>query len=32
MITKFATVYAWHVDLGDMVQIATPANERRYSN
>jgi alkanesulfonate monooxygenase SsuD/methylene tetrahydromethanopterin reductase-like flavin-dependent oxidoreductase (luciferase family) len=32
MITKFSTVYAGHVDLGDMGQEATPANERRYSN
>jgi alkanesulfonate monooxygenase SsuD/methylene tetrahydromethanopterin reductase-like flavin-dependent oxidoreductase (luciferase family) len=32
MITKFGTVYAGHVDLGDMGQDATPANERRYSN
>jgi alkanesulfonate monooxygenase SsuD/methylene tetrahydromethanopterin reductase-like flavin-dependent oxidoreductase (luciferase family) len=32
MITKFATVYAGHVDLPDMGQTATPANERRYSN
>ena len=32
MITKFSTVYAGHVDLGDMGQSATPANERRYSN
>jgi alkanesulfonate monooxygenase SsuD/methylene tetrahydromethanopterin reductase-like flavin-dependent oxidoreductase (luciferase family) len=32
MITKFSTVYAGHVDLGDMGQLATPANERRYSN
>ena len=32
MITKFSTVYAGHVDLGDMGQTATPANERRYSN
>jgi alkanesulfonate monooxygenase SsuD/methylene tetrahydromethanopterin reductase-like flavin-dependent oxidoreductase (luciferase family) len=32
MITKFSTVYAGHVDLGDMGQQATPANERRYSN
>ena len=31
MITKFSTVYAGHVDLGDMGQQATPANERRYS-
>jgi alkanesulfonate monooxygenase SsuD/methylene tetrahydromethanopterin reductase-like flavin-dependent oxidoreductase (luciferase family) len=32
MITKFATVYAGHVDLPDMGQLATPANERRYAN
>jgi alkanesulfonate monooxygenase SsuD/methylene tetrahydromethanopterin reductase-like flavin-dependent oxidoreductase (luciferase family) len=32
MIDKFSTVYAGHVDLGDMGQMATPANERRYSN
>jgi alkanesulfonate monooxygenase SsuD/methylene tetrahydromethanopterin reductase-like flavin-dependent oxidoreductase (luciferase family) len=32
MITKFSNVYAGHVDLGDMGQDATPANERRYSN
>src|SRR5947207_10175695 len=32
MITKFSNVYAGHVDLGDMGQTATPANERRYSN
>ena len=32
MITKFGTVYAGHVDLADMGQDATPANERRYSN
>src|SRR5215475_11281657 len=32
MITKFSTVYAGHVDLGDMGQLATPANERRYPN
>ncbi len=32
MIRKFATVYAGHVDLPDMGQTATPANERRYSN
>lgn len=32
MITKFATVYAGHVDLPDMGQMATPANERRYPN
>ena len=32
MITRFATVYAGHIDLPDMGQMATPANERRYSN
>ncbi|HEU5194724.1 MAG TPA: LLM class flavin-dependent oxidoreductase [Methylomirabilota bacterium] len=32
MITKFSNVYAGHVDLGDMGQSATPANERRYPN
>jgi alkanesulfonate monooxygenase SsuD/methylene tetrahydromethanopterin reductase-like flavin-dependent oxidoreductase (luciferase family) len=32
MISRFATVYAGHVDLADMGQMATPANERRYSN
>jgi alkanesulfonate monooxygenase SsuD/methylene tetrahydromethanopterin reductase-like flavin-dependent oxidoreductase (luciferase family) len=32
MITKFSNVYAGHVDLGDMGQNATPANERRYPN
>jgi len=32
MITKFSTVYAGHVDLGDMGQQATPANDRRYPN
>ena len=32
MITKFSTVYAGHIDLGDMGQRATPANERRYTN
>jgi alkanesulfonate monooxygenase SsuD/methylene tetrahydromethanopterin reductase-like flavin-dependent oxidoreductase (luciferase family) len=32
MITKFSNVYAGHIDLTDMGQDATPANERRYSN
>ena len=32
MIRKFVTVYPGHIDLGDMGQMATPANERRYSN
>jgi alkanesulfonate monooxygenase SsuD/methylene tetrahydromethanopterin reductase-like flavin-dependent oxidoreductase (luciferase family) len=31
-ITKFSTVYAGHIDLGDMGQDATPGNERRYGN
>src|SRR5437660_9562963 len=32
MINKFVTVYPGHVDLPDMGQDATPANERRFSN
>src|SRR5215467_2753461 len=32
MIRKFVTVYPGHIDLGDMGQLATPANERRYCN
>src|SRR5437879_10390904 len=32
MISKFSTVYAGDVDLGDMGQMSTPANERRYAN
>ncbi len=32
MITKFSTLFAGHVDLGDMGQDATPVNERRYDN
>lgn len=32
MIRKFVTVYPGHIDLPDMGQEATPANERRYSN
>ena len=32
MIRKFVTVYPGHIDLPDMGQITTPANERRYSN
>src|SRR4029450_11973610 len=32
MITKFVTVYPGHIDLPDMGQDTTPANERRYSN
>ena len=30
MITKFNTVYAGHVDIGDRGQSATPANDRRF--
>jgi alkanesulfonate monooxygenase SsuD/methylene tetrahydromethanopterin reductase-like flavin-dependent oxidoreductase (luciferase family) len=32
MITRFVTVYPGHIDLPDLGQNATPANERRYSN
>ena len=32
MIKRFSTLYAGHVDLGDVGQDATPVNERRYSN
>src|SRR4030081_659632 len=32
MISKFVTVYPGHIDLPDMGQDATPANERRFSN
>lgn len=32
MISKFSSLYAGHVDLDDMGQDATPANERRYSS
>src|SRR5437899_10771767 len=32
MISKSSPVYAGHVDLGDMGQMAAPANERRYPN
>ena len=32
MIRHFSTLYAGHVDLGDLGQHATPANERRYPN
>ena len=30
MIKTFVTVYPGHIDLPDMGQNATPANERRY--
>jgi alkanesulfonate monooxygenase SsuD/methylene tetrahydromethanopterin reductase-like flavin-dependent oxidoreductase (luciferase family) len=32
MIRKFVTVYPGHIDLPDMGQQSTPANERRYCN
>ena len=32
MIDRFSSLYAGHIDLGDMGQDATPANDRRYSN
>src|SRR5438477_4884533 len=32
MIRHFSTLYVGHVDLGDLGQHATPANERRYPN
>ena len=32
MISRFVTVYPGHIDLPDLGQNATPANERRYSN
>ena len=32
MIRRFSSLYAGHVDLGDMGQDATPANDRRYPN
>ena len=32
MIKSFVTVYPGHIDLPDYGQMATPANERRFSN
>ena len=32
MIKRFSSLFAGHVDLGDMGQDATPANERRYDD
>lgn len=32
MIKKFSTLYAGHIDLDDMGQDVTPANDRRYNN
>ncbi len=31
-IKRFSTLFAGHVELGDVGQDATPVNERRYSN
>jgi alkanesulfonate monooxygenase SsuD/methylene tetrahydromethanopterin reductase-like flavin-dependent oxidoreductase (luciferase family) len=31
MIKKFSSLFAGHIDLGDMGSESTPANERRYS-
>ena len=32
MITKFGTLYAGHVDLGDLGLGATAVNDRRFDN
>ena len=32
MITKFGTLYAGHVDLGDIGLGATAVNDRRFDN
>ena len=32
MIKRFGSLFAGHIDLGDMGQDATPANDRRYAN
>lgn len=32
MITNFSSLFAGHIDLGDMGRQATPANDRRYTN
>ena len=32
MIKKYSSLFAGHIDLGDMGQDATPVNERRYSD
>ena len=32
MIKRFSSLYAGHVDLGEMGQDTTPVNDRRYSN
>jgi alkanesulfonate monooxygenase SsuD/methylene tetrahydromethanopterin reductase-like flavin-dependent oxidoreductase (luciferase family) len=32
MIKRFGSLFAGHIDLGDLGQDATPANDRRYTN
>ena len=32
MIKRFSSLFAGHIDLGDMGQYATPPNERRYDD
>ena len=32
MISKFVTVYPGHIDMPDLGQNATPANDRNFSN
>ena len=32
MISKFLTVYPGHIDMPDLGQNATPANERRFTD
>ena len=32
MISKFMTVYPGHIDMPDLGQNATPANERRFTD
>ncbi len=32
MITKFSSLFAGHIDLGEMGEDTTPVNDRRYSN
>ena len=32
MLNSFSTLFAGHIDLGDMGREATPANERRYTS
>jgi hypothetical protein len=32
MISKFVTVYPGHIDMPDLGQNATPANDRKFSN